>query len=54
MPWPICGLTWAYSLTGDTDGEKRAYQYFLALRKDADPNIPLLQEAKAEHDKLQE
>jgi len=47
-------LARAYSLAGNTDGQKRAYQDFLALWKDADPDIPLLQEAKAEYNKLQE
>jgi hypothetical protein len=37
----------AYSLTGD-----KAYQGFLALWKDADPDIPILKEAKAEYAKL--
>jgi len=36
------------SLTGD-----KAYQDFLALWKDADPDIPILKEAKAESAKLQ-
>ena len=31
-----------------------AYKDFLALWKDADPNIPILREAKAEHAKLQQ
>jgi eukaryotic-like serine/threonine-protein kinase len=30
-----------------------AYQDFLALWKDADPDIPILNEAKAEYGKLQ-
>lgn len=31
---------------------RKAYQDFLAMWKDADPNIPLLQQAKAEYSKL--
>jgi hypothetical protein len=31
---------------------RKAYQDFLALWKDADPNNPLLQQAKAEYSKL--
>ena len=31
-----------------------AYKDFLALRKDADPGIPILKEAKTEYAKLQE
>ena len=30
----------------------KAYQDFLALWKDADPDIPILKEAKAEYEKL--
>ncbi|MFB3154675.1 MAG: tetratricopeptide repeat protein, partial [Candidatus Acidiferrales bacterium] len=45
-------LARAYALTGDTAGARRAYQDFLALWKDADPDIPILQEAKAEYAKL--
>jgi hypothetical protein len=32
---------------------KAAYQDFLTLWKDADPDIPILKEAKAEYAKLQ-
>jgi hypothetical protein len=32
---------------------RAAYQDFLTLRKDADPDIPILKEAKAEYAKLQ-
>jgi serine/threonine protein kinase/Flp pilus assembly protein TadD len=42
----------AYALQGDTAQAKAAYQYFLALWKDADLNIPILKEAKAEYAKL--
>ena len=43
----------AYSLQGDTTKAKAAYQDFLALWKDADPDIPILKHAKAEYSKLQ-
>lgn len=43
----------AYVLSGDTAKAKAAYQDFLALWKDADPDIPLLREAKVEYAKLQ-
>ena len=46
------GLARAHALAGDTAGARRAYQDFLALWKDADPDIPILQEAKAEYAKL--
>jgi eukaryotic-like serine/threonine-protein kinase len=47
------GLARAYVLQGDTAKAKAAYQEFLALWKDADPDIPILKEAKAEYAKLQ-
>jgi eukaryotic-like serine/threonine-protein kinase len=36
----------------DTAKAKSAYQDFLILWKDADPDIPILKEAKAEYEKL--
>jgi serine/threonine protein kinase/tetratricopeptide (TPR) repeat protein len=47
------GLARAYALSGDTAKSKAAYQDFFALWKDADPDIPILKEAKAEYAKLQ-
>ena len=52
-PLAYLGLARAHALAGDTAGARRAYQDFLALWKDADPDIPILQEAKAEYAKLQ-
>jgi eukaryotic-like serine/threonine-protein kinase len=46
-------LARADALSGDTAKAKAAYQDFLALWKDADPDIPILKEAKAEYAKLQ-
>jgi len=43
----------AYAISGDTAKAKASYQDFLALWKDADPDIPILKEAKAEYAKLQ-
>jgi eukaryotic-like serine/threonine-protein kinase len=43
----------AYAMSGDTLKAKAAYQDFLTLWKDADPDIPILKEAKAEYAKLQ-
>jgi hypothetical protein len=40
-------------LSGDTAKAKTAYEDFLTLWKDADPEIPILKEAKAEYAKLQ-
>jgi predicted Zn-dependent protease len=42
----------AYAMQGDTAKGKEAYQDFLALWKDADPDIPILIAAKAEYAKL--
>ena len=47
------GLARAYAMTGDTAKAKSAYQDFLTLWKDADPDIPILKEAKAEYAKLE-
>jgi eukaryotic-like serine/threonine-protein kinase len=46
-------LARAYALQGDTAKARAAYQDFLTLWKDADPDIPILKEAKAEYAKLQ-
>ena len=43
----------AYAMAGDTAKAKASYQDFLTLWKDADPDIPILKEAKAEYGKLQ-
>jgi eukaryotic-like serine/threonine-protein kinase len=43
----------AYSISGDAAKAKAAYKDFLTLWKDADPDIPILKEAKAEYAKLQ-
>ena len=43
----------AYAMEGDTIKAKAAYQDFLTLWKDADPDIPILKQAKAEYAKLQ-
>ena len=42
----------AYALAGDAAKAHAAYQDFLALWKDADPDIPILKQAKAEYAKL--
>ena len=40
-------------MQGDPAKAHTAYQDFLTLWKDADPDIPILKEAKAEYAKLQ-
>jgi hypothetical protein len=40
------------ALAGEMAKARKAYQDFLALWKDADPGIPILQQAKTEYAKL--
>jgi hypothetical protein len=40
-------------MSGDPVKARAAYQDFLTLWKDADPDIPILKQAKAEYAKLQ-
>ena len=47
------GLGRAYVLQGDTAKAKAAYQDFLDLWKEADPDTPILRQAKTESMKLQ-
>ena len=47
------GLARAYVLSGDTAKARAKYQDFFTLWKDADPDIPILKEAKGEYAKLQ-
>jgi tetratricopeptide (TPR) repeat protein len=42
----------AYAMAGDTPKAKAAYQDFFTLWKDADPDIPVLKQAKAEYTRL--
>jgi len=42
----------AYVLQGETAKARTAYQDFLAVWKDADPDIPILKQAKEEYEKL--
>jgi serine/threonine protein kinase/tetratricopeptide (TPR) repeat protein len=46
------GLARAYALQGETAKARTAYRDFLALWKDADPDIPILKQAKDEYEKL--
>jgi len=43
----------AYAAQGDMARSRVAYQNFLALWKNADPDVPILKEAKTEYGKLQ-
>jgi len=51
-PLSHLGIARAYALQGDTAKSKIAYQDFFAAWKDADPNVPILKQAKAEYAKL--
>jgi hypothetical protein len=54
-PWGALarlGLARAYAMQGNTAKARTAYQDFLTLWKDADPDIPNLKEAKTECAKL--
>ena len=56
FPWGALarlGLARAYAMQGDTAKTRTAYRDFVTLWKDADPDIPILKEAKAEYAKLQ-
>jgi tetratricopeptide (TPR) repeat protein len=46
------GLARSYAQAGNTEKALTAYQDFFALWKDADPDVPVLQQAKAEYAKL--
>ncbi len=52
-PLAHLGLGRAYSLAGDQARARAAYQDFFVLWKDADPDIPILKQAKVEYAKLQ-
>jgi serine/threonine protein kinase/tetratricopeptide (TPR) repeat protein len=51
-PLAYVGLARGAVLQGDTVKACKAYQEFFALWKDADPDIPILIEAKSEYEKL--
>lgn len=51
-PLSYLGLGRAAKLEGDLPKSRKAYQDFFALWKDADPDIPILKEARAEYERL--
>jgi hypothetical protein len=53
IPLSYVGLGRARAQAGDAAGARQAYEQFFAIWKDADPDIPILKEAKAEYAKLQ-
>ena len=46
------GLARAFTLSGGRADAREAYQDFFAMWKDADPEIPILKQAKAEYAKI--
>ena len=46
------GMARGYALAGDTARAKKAFQDFFELWKDADPDVPVFKQAKAEYAKL--
>jgi eukaryotic-like serine/threonine-protein kinase len=52
--WPLAhlGLARAYSQDGQSDKALEKYRDFLALWKDADVDLPILQEARSEYQRL--
>ena len=55
FPWGALarlGLARTYALQSDKAKSRMAYQDFLTLWKDADPDVPILKEAKAEFARL--
>jgi serine/threonine protein kinase/tetratricopeptide (TPR) repeat protein len=52
MPLAHLGKARALAQSGDASGARTAYQDFFALWKDADPDIPILKDARAEYSKL--
>ena len=56
FPWGALarlGLARAYAQQGNTAKARAAYQDFLTLWKDADSDIPILKQARAEYARLQ-
>jgi eukaryotic-like serine/threonine-protein kinase len=47
------GLARAYAVKGDKTNSRMAYQDFFALWNNADPDIPLLKQVKAEYTTVQ-
>jgi eukaryotic-like serine/threonine-protein kinase len=56
--WPMfaplsqLGLARTYAAQGNLENSRKAYNDFFTTWKDADPDIPILRQAKAEYKKL--
>ena len=46
------GLARARALSGDVSGSRQSYQEFFSLWKNADPDTPVLRQAKSEYARL--
>jgi tetratricopeptide (TPR) repeat protein/predicted Ser/Thr protein kinase len=53
VPLSHLGMARAYALQGDKANSRVAYQNFFGIWKNADPDIPVLHQAKAEYAKVQ-
>ena len=53
LPLGRLNLGRAYALQGDKQDARAAYQDFFGMWKDADPDVPVLKQARAEYAKLQ-
>jgi eukaryotic-like serine/threonine-protein kinase len=51
-PLAQVGLARAYAMQGDRENSRKAYDAFFATWKDAEPDIPILREAKVEYKNL--
>jgi hypothetical protein len=51
-PLAQLGLARAYAMQGDRENSRKAYETFFTTWKAADPDIPILREAKDEYKKL--
>jgi tetratricopeptide (TPR) repeat protein len=51
-PLAQLGLARAYAMQGDREDSRKAYDDFFTTWKDADPDLPILRQARAEYKKL--
>jgi len=51
-PLAHLGLARAAALTGDTTQSRKGYQDFFVVWKEADADLPILREARREHERL--
>jgi tetratricopeptide (TPR) repeat protein len=51
-PLAQLGLARAYAMQGNSEDGRKAYEEFFTTWKDADPDIPILRQAKAQYGKL--